>query len=287
MRERALERDDNPTSPPEDLCGGLFRFLEHDSRHHDDDDQHRPPHPARRPTCACATPAGRASSSNRSSAAGSGATRGWAPARASSTSTRRPSSGCRSSATSPTTTSARLEPTVPLPERRPRLPGEPRVVCDTLVRFDHGAGVAEVLAGDAEEIAGRLEAGIAWRREPRGTAGADPPLARPRPLHRDGRVREGAHRRRRRLPVRAVAAGRAADVGHAARHLPGAPARQPVAVPVPARARRDRARRLLARSGSSPARTAAPASARSPARPSRPRATSSGSSRRRRTAPST
>ncbi len=45
------------------------------------------------------------------------------------------------------------------------------IVCDTLVRFDHGAGIAEVLAGDPEEIAGRLEAGIAWRREPRGTAG--------------------------------------------------------------------------------------------------------------------
>ena len=45
------------------------------------------------------------------------------------------------------------------------------IVCETLVRFDHGAGVAEVLAGDPEEIAGRLESGIAWRREPRGTAG--------------------------------------------------------------------------------------------------------------------
>ena len=99
----------------------------------------------------------------------------------------------------------------------------------------------------AEEIAGRLEAGIPWRREPRGTAG---PISRSPDrgaLHRDGRAREGAHRGRRRLPVRPLAAGRAADLRLAARHLPRPPARQPVALPLPARARRDRARRLLAR----------------------------------------
>jgi len=67
---------------------------------------------------------------------------------------------------------ARLEPTVPLPEDGRGFPESRLVVCETLVRFDHGAGVAEVLAGDATEIAGRLEAGIPWRREPRGTAGA-------------------------------------------------------------------------------------------------------------------
>jgi anthranilate/para-aminobenzoate synthase component I len=66
---------------------------------------------------------------------------------------------------------ARLEPTVPLPEEGRGFPESRVIVCDTLVRFDHGAGVAEVLAGDAEEIAGRLESGIAWRREPRGTPG--------------------------------------------------------------------------------------------------------------------
>src|SRR5690349_9608564 len=64
----------------------------------------------------------------------------------------------------------RLEPTVPLPEAGRGFPESRLIVCDTLVRFDHGAGIAEVLAGDAEEVAGRLEAGIAWRREPRGTA---------------------------------------------------------------------------------------------------------------------
>ena len=66
---------------------------------------------------------------------------------------------------------AQLEPTVPLPEEGRGLPESRLIVCDTLVRFDHGAGTADVLAGDADEIAGRLEAGIPWRREPRGTTG--------------------------------------------------------------------------------------------------------------------
>jgi anthranilate synthase component I len=66
---------------------------------------------------------------------------------------------------------AKLEPTVPLPDDGMGLPESRLVVAETLVRFDHGAGVAEVLAGDRDEIAGRLEAGIPWRREPRGTAG--------------------------------------------------------------------------------------------------------------------
>ncbi len=66
---------------------------------------------------------------------------------------------------------ARLEPTVPLPGEGRGLPESRLVVCETLVRFDHGAGTAEVLAGNRDEIAGRLEAGIPWRREPRGTAG--------------------------------------------------------------------------------------------------------------------
>lgn len=70
---------------------------------------------------------------------------------------------------------ARLEPTVPLPAAGRDLPESRLVVAETLVRFDHGAGVAEVLAGDAEEIAGRLDAGIPWHRETRGTAG---PLTR-------------------------------------------------------------------------------------------------------------
>jgi anthranilate synthase component I len=66
---------------------------------------------------------------------------------------------------------AKLEPTVPLPDDGPGFAESAFVVADTLVRFDHGSGTAEVVAGDREEVAGRLEAGIPWRREPRGVAG--------------------------------------------------------------------------------------------------------------------
>src|SRR6188472_753068 len=52
----------------------------------------------------------------------------------------------------------KLEPTVPLPDEGPGLPESRFVVADTLVRFDHGSGTAEVLAGDEDEIARRLEA---------------------------------------------------------------------------------------------------------------------------------
>jgi len=52
---------------------------------------------------------------------------------------------------------AKLEPTVPLPDQGPDLPESRFVVADTLVRFDHVTSVAEVLAGDRDEIASRLE----------------------------------------------------------------------------------------------------------------------------------
>jgi anthranilate synthase component I len=51
---------------------------------------------------------------------------------------------------------ATLEPTVPLPADGPPFPGSRLVVAETLVRFDHGAGLAEVVAGDADEIEGLL-----------------------------------------------------------------------------------------------------------------------------------
>ncbi len=66
---------------------------------------------------------------------------------------------------------ARLEPTVPLPAEGHGFPESRLVACETLVRFDHGAGIAEVLAGDPDEVAGRLEAGAPWHRERRGVAG--------------------------------------------------------------------------------------------------------------------
>ena len=66
---------------------------------------------------------------------------------------------------------ASLEPTVELPDAGHGFPESRLVVAETLVRFDHGAGTAEVLAGDPDEVEGRLEAGIPWHRETRGIAG--------------------------------------------------------------------------------------------------------------------
>jgi len=70
---------------------------------------------------------------------------------------------------------ARLEPTVPLPEAGPDEPESQFVVPETLVRFDHARGIAEVLYGDAEATAALL---VAPRPElPRGT-GVSGPLRR-------------------------------------------------------------------------------------------------------------
>ena len=77
----------------------------------------------------------------------------------------------RSSATSPTTTSRGSSRACTLPRDGHGFPESRLVVADTLVRFDHGAGTAEVLAGDETEIAGRLEGGIPWQRETRGEPG--------------------------------------------------------------------------------------------------------------------
>jgi anthranilate synthase component 1 len=51
---------------------------------------------------------------------------------------------------------AELEPTVPMPGDGVGLPESSFVVAETLVRFDHGAGVAEVLAGDPDAIGRQL-----------------------------------------------------------------------------------------------------------------------------------
>ena len=56
---------------------------------------------------------------------------------------------------------ARLEPSVPLPSDGPPFPESRFVVAETLVRFDHGAGIAEVLAGDVDEVARALERPLA------------------------------------------------------------------------------------------------------------------------------
>ena len=59
---------------------------------------------------------------------------------------------------------AKLEPTVPLPADGPESPESRFVVAETLVRFDHGSGTAEVLAGDAGEIAARLEKELVFQK---------------------------------------------------------------------------------------------------------------------------
>jgi anthranilate synthase component I len=71
---------------------------------------------------------------------------------------------------------ATLEPTVQLPSEGPPFPESRLVVAETLVRFDHGAGVAEVVAGDPDEI----EALLARDVEPPapGGHGAPGPLRR-------------------------------------------------------------------------------------------------------------
>jgi anthranilate synthase component I len=71
---------------------------------------------------------------------------------------------------------ATLEPTVALPSDGPPFAESRLVVAETLVRFDHGAGVAEVLAGNPHEI----EALLARDVEPPapGGHGAPGPLQR-------------------------------------------------------------------------------------------------------------
>ena len=51
---------------------------------------------------------------------------------------------------------ARLEPTVPLPDSGPGDPESQFIVPDTLVRFDHARGIAEIVYGDADETIARL-----------------------------------------------------------------------------------------------------------------------------------
>ena len=59
---------------------------------------------------------------------------------------------------------AKLEPTVRLPADGPELPESRFVVAETLVRFDHGSGTADVLAGDEADITARLERELVFQR---------------------------------------------------------------------------------------------------------------------------
>jgi len=59
---------------------------------------------------------------------------------------------------------AKLEPTVPLPPDGAGLPESRFLIAETLVRLDHVTGVAEVLAGNRDEIAARLESVLPEQR---------------------------------------------------------------------------------------------------------------------------
>jgi anthranilate synthase component 1 len=61
---------------------------------------------------------------------------------------------------------ARLEPTVPLPEAGRELPESRFVVAETLVRFDHALGMAEVLCGDPAAVVALLEGPLPASSEP-------------------------------------------------------------------------------------------------------------------------
>jgi len=67
---------------------------------------------------------------------------------------------------------AKLEPTVPLPAAGRGLPESRFVAAETLVRFDHVRGVAEVLHGDPGAIAAALEADAPRPRRDRLTSAA-------------------------------------------------------------------------------------------------------------------
>ena len=71
---------------------------------------------------------------------------------------------------------AKLEPTVPLPAAGPDEPESLFVVAETLVRFDHGSGTADVLQGDADAVAAALEGELQFREHDVDTAAA--PLRR-------------------------------------------------------------------------------------------------------------
>ncbi|HSP74466.1 MAG TPA: chorismate-binding protein, partial [Gaiellaceae bacterium] len=96
---------------------------------------------------------------------------------------------------------ARLEPTVPLPEQGPGFPESLFVVPELLVRFDHARGIADVVAGDAEELEELLEAPLPALPRGEGRSG---PLERV-PDHEE-------HERRIRVVQDYIAAGDAFQV---------------------------------------------------------------------------
>jgi anthranilate synthase component I len=72
---------------------------------------------------------------------------------------------------------ATLEPTVPLPADGPPLPQSRFIVAETLVRFDHAAGLAQVLCGAPAELRARLD--TATPEIPRGIGTRGPTRRHP------------------------------------------------------------------------------------------------------------
>ena len=156
---------------------------------------------------------------------------------------------CPSSATSATTTRRRSSRRSRSPTHGPRPPGEPlrrrRDARPLRPRPRDGRGAGR------RPRRGRRRCSDGPQPSDRGAATGRRGSTRRLPGRHDYEravvAAQGAHPRGRRLPDRALAARRAADLGERDRALPLAAARQPLAVPVPARARRARAGRLLAR----------------------------------------
>jgi anthranilate synthase component 1 len=82
---------------------------------------------------------------------------------------------------------AKLEPTVELPTQGRDLPESLFVVADTLLRFDHPRGMAEVLCGNPADVIGRLDA--AFELEPSRPARRQPPRRFPSQLDYERSVR--------------------------------------------------------------------------------------------------
>ena len=241
-----------------------------------------------RPTCGCARRRAPRSCSSRSTRAGSAATRSSAAA------TALVSFAGGREADAPVVGYlgydhvARLEPTVPLPDDGPDVPESRFVVADVFLRFDHVTGTADVLHGDRD--GGRRGARTARRASRRDEPVAGGATVRaPDQAEHERRVAPRQEHIRRGDAFQIVLSQRAErpTIGVPARRLPRAPAHQPVAVPVPARARRPRARRLVARDAREGRGTAGEPQPDRRHDRARRRATPSGCSPRRRTAPST
>ncbi len=166
----------------------------------------------------------------------------------------------RSSATSATTSSRRLEPTVPLPARGPELPESRFVVADTLVRFDHARERRRGARAAPRRDRRRCSRRRARRRRRPSRVGARRPAASPTGPATSAACAPARSAIRRGDAFQIVLSQRAErrTRGLRARALPRAAPRQPLALPLPARARRRRARRLLARDARQVRRRRAP-----------------------------